>query len=159
MKKSEKIIAAILTMAIGVLLIVMQNNFIGLLMTIAGICLIVFGALDVFHREVPPAVIKIVTGALLIVCGWVLIEAVLYIAAAILLIAGILLLYDKIKKRVVCDTLLLTALEYAVPSLFVLIGFLLLFHQAVAIEIIFVFSGILTLIEGGVLLANALLEE
>lgn len=159
MKKTEKIIAAILTMAVGVLLIVLQNNFIGLLMTIAGVCLIVLGALDVFHREVPPAVVKIVTGALIIVCGWALIEAVLYIVAALLLIAGILLLYDKIKKRVVCDTLLLTALEYAVPSLFVLIGFLLLFHQAVAIEIIFVFSGILTLIEGGVLLANALLEE
>ena len=159
MKKSEKIIAAILTMAVGVLLIVLQNNFIGLLMTIAGVCLIVFGALDIFHREIPPAVVKIVTGVLIIVCGWALIEAVLYIVAALLLIAGILLLYDKIKKKVVCDTLLFTALEYAVPSLFILIGFLLLFHQAVAIEIIFVFSGILTLIEGGVLLANALLEE
>ena len=130
MKKSEKIIAAILTMAVGVLLIVQQNNFIGLLMTIAGVCLIVFGALDVLHREIPPAVVKIVVGALIIVCGWVLIEAVLYIVAAILLIAGILLLYDKIKKKVVCDTLLFTALEYAVPSLFILIGFLLLFHHA-----------------------------
>lgn len=159
MKKSEKIIAAILTMTIGVLLIVMQDNFIGLLMTLTGICLIAFGALDIFHREVPPAVIKIVVGVLIIVCGWVLVEAVLYIAAAFLLIAGILLLYDKIKKRVVCDTPILTALEYALPTLCVLIGILFLFHQAVAIEIIFVLSGILTLVEGGVLLVNALLED
>ena len=159
MKKSEKVIAAILTMSIGVLLIVLQDNFIGLLMTLAGICLIAFGALDIFHREVPPAVIKIVVGVLVIVCGWVLVEAVLYIVAAFLLIAGILLLYDKIKKKVRCDTLLLTALEYAVPALFVLIGVLLLFHQAVAIELIFIFSGILTLIEGAILLLNTFMED
>ncbi len=159
MKKSEKIIAAIITMAIGVLLIVLQDNFVGLLMTLAGICLIVFGALDIFHHEVPPAVIKIVVGALIIICGWVLVEAVLYIVAALLLIVGILLLYDKIKKRVVCDTLLLTALEYAIPALFVLIGILLLFHQAVAIELIFIFSGILTLIDGGMLLVNTFLDD
>lgn len=159
MKKSEKIIASVLTMSIGILLIVLQDKFIGLLMTLAGVSLIVLGLLDLFQHAVPPAVIKIVTGVLIIVCGWVLVEAVLYIASAILLIAGILLLYDKIKKRVVCDTLLYTALEYAEPSLFILIGTIFLFHQAMAIELIFIFGGIFALLLGGILLTNALLDE
>ena len=159
MKKSEKITEAILTMVVGVLLIAMQDNFIGLLMSIAGVCLIVLGVVDIFHHFIPPAVVKIVSGVLIIVCGWVLVEAVLYVIAAMLLIAGVLLLYDKIRKRVVCDSLFKTILEYALPSVFIIIGIFLLFHQAVALEIIFVVTGILTLIEGAILLIEAFEEE
>ena len=146
-------------MVFGILLIIMQDNFIGILMTIAGICLIVLGAVDLFQRFIPPAVIKIVTGILIIVCGWVLVEAILYVISALLLIAGILLLYDKIRKNARCDTLWETALEYALPSVCILIGALLLFHQAFAVEIIFIISGSLTLIEGGLLLIEAFKEE
>ena len=159
MKKTEQIIAAVLTMVVGILLIAMQDKFIGLLMSIAGACLIVLGLVDLFHRYVPPAVIKIVSGILIIVCGWVLVEAVLYIVSAMLLIAGILLLYDKIKKRVHCDTLFRTVVEYALPSVFIIIGCLLLCHQAFALEIIFVITGIFTLIEGGILLVEAFDNE
>ena len=159
MKKTEKIIAAVLTMAVGVLLIAMQDNFISVLMSIVGACLIVLGVVDLCRRYVPPAVIKMVSGVLIIVCGWVLVEAVLYILSAMLLIAGILLLYDKIKKRIVCDSLLHTVLEYALPSVFLLIGFLLLFHQAFAIEIIFVTVGCLTVVEGGILMIEAFEQE
>ena len=159
MKKTEKIIAAVLTMVVGVLLIAMQDKFIGVLMSIAGACLIVLGLVDLFHRYVSPAVVKIVSGILIIVCGWVLVEAVLYIVSAMLLIAGILLLYDKIKKRTRCDTLFKTVVGYALPSLFILIGGLLLCHQAFALELVFVVTGILTLIEGGILLIEAFENE
>jgi len=143
-------------MIFGILLMVMQGNFIGLLMTIAGLALIVLGVVDIFQRFIPPAVIKIVSGVLIIVCGWALLAAVLYIVSALLLIAGILLLYDKIRKRVHCDVLWQTILEYALPSVCILIGVLLLFHQAVTVEIIFIISGLLTLIEGALLLVEAL---
>ena len=146
-------------MVFGILLIIMQDNFIGILMTIAGICLIVLGVVDIFQRFIPPAVIKIVSGILIIVCGWVLVEAILYVIAALLLIAGILLLYDKIRKGVLCDTVWQTVLEYALPSVCIVIGALLLFHQAFAVEIIFIISGSLTLIEGGLLLIEAFKEE
>ena len=159
MKKTEKIITAVLTMVVGVLLIAMQDKFIGILMSIAGACLIVLGAVDLYHRYISTAVIKLVSGVLIIVCGWLLVEAVLYILSAMLLIAGILLLYDKIKKRAKGCTLLNTLLEYAMPSLFIVIGFLLLFHQAFALEIIFVVTGILTLIEGSILLVEVFESE
>ncbi len=159
MKKTEKIIVAAVTMAIGVLLIVLQNNFISLLMTILGVCLIAYGVLDIFHHEIPPAVIKLVAGLLIIVCGWALVQAVLYIVAAILLIVGALMLYDKIKKKVRWDNWILTALEYAAPVVCILIGGLLLFQQSEFTQIILIVSGILTLIEGGILLVNTLMED
>ena len=159
MRKTEKVIAAVLTMVVGILLIAMQDKFISVLMSIAGTCLIVLGIVDLFHHYMPPAVVKIVSGVLIIVCGWVLVEAVLYVVAAMLLIAGILLLYDKIKKRVCCDTLFKTVLEYAMPSVFIIIGCVLLFHQAFAIELIFVITGVLTLLDGVILFLEAFEEE
>lgn len=159
MRTSEKVISAILTMALGVLLIVLRATFIEVLMTVAGIGVIVLGIIDLLQTMVPPAVVKIVVGGLIILCGWVLVEAVLYLVAAILLIGGILLLYDKIKRRVHCFKLWQTIVEYAIPSMLIFIGVLLLFNQGETINFIFVFSGILTVIEGGLLLVNALVEE
>ena len=159
MKKSEKIITAILTMVIGVFLIVMQDSFVGILMTVAGVCLLVLGVMDIINRMVPPAVVKMTVAVLIIMCGWLLVEAVLYVAAAILLIFGILLLYDKIRKRYRCETPWQTVLEYGIPSGIILIGGLLLIHQAIAIEIILIVCGILAFIEGGAVLLQALEED
>ena len=159
MKQSEKIISAVLTMVVGILLITMKDNFIGILMTIAGSGLIIIGIVDIFNRILPPAVIKIVSGILLIICGWAVVRAVLYIVAALLLISGILLLYDRIKKKCKYDKLIFVVSEYAFIGILILIGFLLLFHQAKAVAVIFVVSGVLTVIEGGLLLANAFTQE
>jgi hypothetical protein len=159
MKTTDKIISAIVTMAIGVLLLVLKGDVISILMTVVGISLIVLGIIDIFAQLVPTAVVKIVVGALIILCGWVIVEVVLYIVAAILLIVGILMFYDKIKKKVYCRDLLHAIFEFAVPALFILIGFMFLFHQGKAMNLIFIISGILTIAEGGVLLVNALFEK
>ena len=86
-------------------------------------------------------------------------RTLIVVLAAILLIVGILILYDKLKRRIYCRDLVHTVLEYAVPSLFILIGIMFLFHQEKTIDFIFIISGILTIAEGGVLLANALWKE
>lgn len=159
MKKSEKIIVAALTMALGILLVIMRGNFIGILMTVAGLSLIVLGIADIIHRAVPPAVVKIVVGVFVIVCGWTAVNAVLYIVSAVLLIFGILLLYDKIKRGIRCRALLNTVFEYAVPALCIAIGLLLLFHKAAIVKTVFICAGVLTLIAGGILLFNALSDD
>ena len=159
MKKIEKILAAIATIILGVLLIALRGRVIGIMMTIFGGGLIAFGVLDLWHSLVPPAVLKIVTGVVIILCGWLLVQAVLYIVAALLLAVGILLLYDKLKKKVCYKAWYLTLMEYATPSLMILIGVLFLFYQTGIVDFIFIVSGIFTLLEGGVLLANAFIEE
>ena len=159
MKKSEKLISAIATIAFGCLLIVLQADFIGILMTIAGIALIILGIIDLFQRRIPLAVIKIVVGIFVIICGWDLTEAVLYVISALLIISGILFLYDKIKHEVRCATTVQTIVEYAEPSILILIGFLLLFNQSGFLNFIFIVSGVLTILEGGLLLIDALSEN
>ena len=159
MKKSEKIISAVLMMVLGIMFIILKDKFIGLLMTVAGISLIVLGVVDIVENSIPPAVIKIVSGILVILCGWVVVEAVLYILAGVLLVFGILLLYDEIKNQTGCDTLWQTLLQYAVPVICIAIGVVLLFHRGEMMDIVLIISGCLIFVEGGILLFNALIEE
>ena len=159
MKKSEKIIVAVLTMTLGVLFIVLKGAFIELLMTLLGVSLIVLGIVDIVNKLVPPAVVKMVSGVLVIICGWLIMEAVLYILAGLLLVGGILMLYQKIKLRVCGINFWKTVLEYATPMIIIFVGILLLFNRAEFVNGIFIISGLLIVIEGGLLLYEAYLEE
>lgn len=159
MRKSEKIISACLTIALGVLLLILKDDFISILMTIVGVSLIVLGIMDIVARAIPLAVIKLVCGVFIIVCGWFIVSAVLYILAAILLILGILMVYYNIKRKVRGCTAFHTVCQYAVPAFFIAIGTLLLFHKGEGVEVVLIISGILTILDGGVLLFNAIAEK
>ncbi len=159
MKKTERIISAVLTMIIGVLLILMKDSFIGVLMSVIGLGLIVFGVVDCLDGEIPSAIVKMVGGALVIVCGWLIVAAVLYVMAAVLLLCGIMLLYQHIKRKTCGDSWIYTAIAYAPSVLCIIIGALLLFHQSLTVNFIFVSCGFLTLIEGGLWLFTIFLEE
>ena len=159
MKKSEKIIAAVLTIIIGVLLMVLKGKFVGVISVVAGISLIVLGLVDLFADGVAPAVVKIVVGLMVIICGFAVVRAVVYVVSAALLIVGILLLYDKLKNGTRCMDVSQKICEIALPSICILIGILLLFHNAKLMNMIFVICGILSLVEGGLILFNALGED
>ena len=159
MKISEKWIAAILTILIGVLFIVMKSGVIGVAMTVLGAVLIVLGLLDLLQKEIPPAVVKIVIGALIILFGWTITNAVLYIVAALALIYGVLLLYQLVKCRKKGSCLLDTLLGYAVPVLFIVIGLLLFFNQGGTLNWVFIVAGIFTVIEGGLMLIDAINKD
>ena len=158
MKKTEKMIAALLTIALGVLLIVLRGSLISILMTVLGVGLIALGIMDLINGFFSFAVVKIVIGGLVILCGWVIVRAVLYVVAAMLLIAGILMLYEKVKMRVCYPSLWQTICEYAGPAIFLVIGGFLLFNQGNTVQWVFIVSGIFTVVEGGVLFANAFIE-
>lgn len=155
MKRTEKIITALLTIALGVLLIVLRGKLVSILMTVLGVGLMAFGIMDLFNRLFPPAVVKLVIGLVVILCGWVIVGAVLYIVAAILIIAGILLLYEKIRCKETGGSLFYTLCEYAVPAVFLVIGTLLLFNQGNTVSWVFILSGAFTIVEGGLLLVGA----
>lgn len=160
MKKSEKIISAVLTIAFGILLIVLQSKFIGVLTTIAGICLVTLGVVDLIQKLVPPAVVKLVIGLVILIFGLGdLITIVLYIIAAVLLIIGILMIYDKMKHNIRHASLWYTIMEYALPCIMLVIGLLLLFNQTGLLNFIFIVSGVLTIIEGILILLRTFLED
>ncbi len=159
MKKSERILAAVVLVAIGILFIILQDDFIGVLMTIVGVSLAAFGVVDICGRRTPQGIIKIVSGGLLVLAGWLIVEAVLYILAGVLLVVGILLLYDRLKNHFRCNGFWRAFCRYATPVVCIAIGILLLFHQEPIVGFVCVASGLLTALEGGLLLLQVFLDE
>ncbi len=159
MKKSERIVSALVAMVVGILFIILKDDFIGILMTIVGLSLIAFGVADIIRRIFSQAIVKIISGVVLTIAGWVVVEAVLYILSGILLIFGTLCLYDKIKRRAGCDSFWLNVLEYATPALCIAIGGLLLLQGESLRNVVCVLSGLLAVVEGGILLVRAFIEE
>lgn len=159
MKKTEKIVAALFTIGFGILIMVLRGDLIKIITTVLGIALIVLGVIDLVGKHVPPAVVKIVAGVIVLICGLALVSIVLYVIAALLLIVGILSLYEKYKTKGRCHNFKSIILEYATSAMLILIGFLLLFNQGATVNWIFIVCGILTVIEGGLLLTDAILRD
>lgn len=159
MTKTQKILSAVFTLLLGVMLIILRSEVISIAMTVLGVGCIALGFFDLIQKLIPPAVIKLVVGVIIIICGWVIVSAVLYILAGLLLIVGVLFLYEKIKNRVRCQTWYYTLCEYAVPILCIIIGTLLLFNQGNTVNWVFVVSGSVTVLEGALLLIDALQTE
>ena len=158
MKKTEKIVAAVCIMVFGVLFMILKSHLIGIFMTVLGIGLLVFGVIDAFHQKIAWAVIKIVFGALVIICGWTLFEAVLYVLSAALFALGILIFYELIRYQLcgVCLKELRCVIKLIQPALCILIGLLFLFEP---LDWVFITSGILITLEGGVFLFDSIKNE
>ncbi len=159
MKKSERVIVSLVLMALGVLFIILKDSFIGILMTVAGVGLIALGILDIIRRDYPQAIIKILSGVLLVISGWAIVEAVLYVLSGLLLVFGSLFLYDKMKNSRRCDSVWQGILDYSLPIIAIAIGTLLLFHRESVINVVFIVSGALTVVAGGLLLLGTFIEE
>ncbi len=159
MKKSERILLAVALMAIGILAILLKDTFIGLLMTLLGGGLAVWGGADIFRKNQPLGVVKLLSGGLLVLCGWTVVEAVLYVLAGLVLAFGVLCLCEKIKRGVRCASAWQTVWEYALPALCIAIGILLLFHRSGMGNFVFIACGVLTVTIGGILLAEAFSKE
>ncbi len=159
MTKTEKLIVSLGVMALGVLFILLQDRFIGILMTVAGITLIAFGLADIFRRRVAQAVVKLVSGVLLIVCGWTLVEGVLYILSAVLLVFGILAVYDKMKRVCARDTVWQRIFSFSLPALAIATGTLLLFQSLIDVGVLLIISGVLLIVAGVLFLLEIFLAE
>ena len=153
MKKSDVVVSAIFTIAIGVLLMIMKGEMISIFMTIVGVSLIVLGLIDLLQSNVPWAVIKLVVGAVVIFFGWTIVSAVVYILAAFVLIVGVLSLYDCVRFRLRCVRGTDALKILSTPIVCILIGLVLFFNKW---DWVFVVAGLFTIVEGGLLLWDAL---
>ena len=155
MKKTEKVVVALLTLLLGIALLILRGSLISVLMSVVGIVFIAFGIIQWIKGQIVLAIIKAVIGIVLIICGWAVVSAVLYVLAAAVMITGILLLYEQLKNQGCGATLLQKIAAFAYPIVCILIGFFLLFHNGNEAQWVFIVSGSLTVLEGGLLLLSA----
>lgn len=159
MKKSEIMISGLLTILIGILFIVLKKDVVSYAMTAIGVVLIVLAVMDVIDKMVYSAIAKGVIGLLIILFGWIFVSAALYILGAALIIYGAYDLYTHIRLRVVGLGIPKSILLYAMPILMIIVGFSLFFNQGGTVDWVFILSGAVAVLDGAVMIANAIVNK
>ena len=155
MKKTERLIAAITTIALGILLIVLKGTTVQIITSIFGVLLLVLGVLDLIAKETRVGIVKGLIGIFILAFGWLISSIILYVVSVVLLIAAVWWIYELWRARCLCSLRWSTVILYAQPILLALIGTFLLFHQGEGREWVFVVAGIFTVAEGALAFASA----
>lgn len=159
MTKTERTVTAVLILLLGTLLITLRGTFLEMLLVVGGVVCIALGAIDVFQSCVPPGILKIVGGGLLILCCVFVVKAIMFVLASVLSVVGVLLLYDMVKQRKCRRSVFLKICDSALPILLLSIGALILFAEGEGEDWLFIVCGILTILIGALQLSKAFIEE
>jgi len=159
LKKTEKLIAAVATVCLGILLIVLEGTTVQVITSVFGVLLIVLGVLDLLSKDHKMGTMKCLFGALILIFGYVILSAVLYLTAILLLVAAIWWLFDLWRNGCLRWNGWGVLLQYAQPVLLALIGGLLFFHELENMQWVFILAGILTVLEGSLLFISAIQYE
>lgn len=141
MKKTDKLLGSILTIALGILFIILKGEVVSWAMTICGVSLVMTAISKFINKQSQQGIICLVIGILIICFGWTLITAAIYILAAILLISGIMQLCNIYKVKGMFW-------EFVGPVMSVIVALCLLFNQGSMISWIFIVAGICLIIQG-----------
>ena len=158
MKRTERLIAAVTTIALGVLLVVLRGDTIKIITSTLGIMIVVLGVLDFFGKDTKLGIAKCVIGALMVLFGFFVFQAILYILAGGLVVLGVWWIYDLIKCGYSLSLGFSSIAAYLKPILLIVIGILLCFHQGDESTWLFVVTGAITVVEGGLIFVEWLKE-
>lgn len=147
MKKNDLYIGVIIA-AIGLLLMILKGEIISIAATIFGVVLIVNGIFSIINKDTTRGVVQIISGAAIILFGWLFLTLVLYLLGLILIGYGVLELINRFKIKVIFDNQVKKIIYYVIPFLYILAGGSLLFNQTKAINFVFIFTGLTLLING-----------
>lgn len=147
MKVSSKISSAVISVAIGVLFIVLKGSVISITMTLIGVAAIIMAVVDFANNETKSGVIKCIIGVAVLILGWLLVDIALYAISGVLIILGVSQIVSAIRLSGFCNS---------VQKVFMIIkpvatlgaGFCLLFNKGGTTDTIFVIVGVLVLVEG-----------
>ncbi len=156
MRKTEKLIASIVAIALGILLIILKGTTVQLITSIFAVLLLVLGIMDFVAGEGQIATLKCVAGIFILAFSWLILSTVLYILAAMLLVASVWWVYELWKTSCVRSFGYHFLLLYARPLFLAMIGAFLLFHQGEGREWVFIVAGVLTIFEGALLFAGTI---
>ena len=159
MKKTEKLIAAVATVCLGILLIVLEGTTVQVITSVFGVLLLVLGVLDLLSKDHKMGVMKCLFGALVLIFGYVILSAVLYLTAILSLVAAIWWFVDLWRNGCLRWNGLGAILQYAQPVLLALIGGLLFFHELENMQWVFLVAGVFTVLEGSLLFVSAIKYE
>ena len=149
---SSELLTALLYIVVGILFCIKQDAMIDILLTIAGVVLIVKGVLDIVAKRVASGVIAAVAGLAMLLLGWVfksIIHIAIVIFGIVILIKAIQNIFEILKRKY-------TVLEMVGAILAAVIGVLLIFNGWGMVNWVFILVGIALILDGAIALIKEL---
>ena len=148
MKFNDKLITAIAAIVVGVLFIALKGDVLSIAFTVLGAALIVMGILDAAKKDSKSGTVKIVAGLVTVLLGWTLVSITLYIVAALMILYCLMNLVSSLKT----DGYSMSTVQKPVIGLAA--GICLLLNQGGTVSWVFIFTGIVFIAEGIMMLAE-----
>lgn len=153
MKVSSKISSAIISIAVGLMFIILKDDIIGIALTLVGIGAIIMAVVDFVNRQTQNGVIKAIIGVTVLVLGWVFVDIAVYIIAGALIVLGISQIIAAVRLSVFGNSLQ-KVFMFIKPITTLAAGLCLFFNKGGTMDWIFILSGVLILVEGLLSLAD-----
>ena len=158
MKKTSNLISAIMTLALGILCLILKQGVVTIGLTVLGVVLIVTAVLELIRFNVVSGVIKAVLGIAVLVVGYLLFDIALKVIGVVILVYGILELIKRLVAVVQgrSGKLWTTILGFIYPSLCIVASFFLITSTGSAVSWAIIVAGVLFIVEGILALIEAI---
>ena len=150
MKFNDKLITAIAAIVVGVLFIALKGDVLSIAFTVLGAALIVMGILDAAKKDSKSGTVKIVAGLVTVLLGWTLVSITLYIV----ILYCLMNLVSSLKTDGYSMSTVQKLRTYAKPVIGLAAGICLLLNQGGTVSWVFIFTGIVFIAEGIMMLAE-----
>jgi len=137
-----------MTLALGILFVILKADIIGIALTVLGVFLIVVGVLDLVRKNIVSGVIKAALGVAVLVIGWLLLDIALLILGIVLLVYGVLELIKRIVAKKKGQKLWTVILGLIEPALCIVASIFLITSSGAALTWAIIIAGIVFIIEG-----------
>jgi len=146
-----------MTLALGILFVILKAQVIGIAITVIGVALIVVAIVDLVKRNFVSAVIKAVLGILVLVIGWLVLDIALLIIGIALLVYGIVELVKRImSKKGKNEKTWQKVLGLLQPVICIVASILLITNSGNVLDWVIIIPGVFFIIDGVLGIINAL---
>ena len=159
MKKLSQLISAIVTLALGILFVIMKDGVVGVCLTVFGAALIVTAVLELIKLSIVSGIFKALLGIVVLVLGWMLIDVALLILGIVLLVLGLSKLLKRIFGKKSGMKPWVVVLGFIEPVLCVIAAVFLITSRGTAISLTVTVSGIFLIINGALGVIGALARK
>lgn len=129
---------------IGLFLVITKEGSLSILMTVIGALFIIVGVLDIINKgDLTKAIVELVIGVAIIVCGWLIVDIVLLVFGIFLIIRGAIDVINNYKSGI--GALLSPIVCIVIGILLVIAKWALMDTMCLVAGIIFLINAVLVL--------------
>ncbi len=161
MKITSNLISAAMTLALGILFVILKAEVVGICITVLGVTFVVLAVLDLLRGAIIPGVVKILLGAAVLLIGWLLLDLALLVLGIVLLVYSILEIARTVEalvrnKNTRIIEIVLSLLQ---PAFSLIAAIFLITSRGAAIEWTVIIAGIMLIVNGVCAIVRAVVEK